>query len=130
MAKGKPVEPYSPDSPRSKPIVYAAVGIGIMVLASLVTVWLLANWKEVEEGFLPYRGSREFPFSARQAPPTTAKPRLQVDEIYDRENYENRENSVLESYGWVDRSRGIVRIPIERAIEVLAERGLPHRRTP
>ena len=30
---------------------------------------------------------------------------------------------MLESYAWVDKSAGVVRIPIERAIEVLAERG-------
>lgn len=35
-----------------------------------------------------------------------------------------REQAVLDSYGWVDRERGIVRIPIERAIELyVAEEG-------
>jgi DNA-binding GntR family transcriptional regulator len=37
------------------------------------------------------------------------------------------ETAILHSYGWVDRDAGIVRIPIERAIEILAERGLPTR---
>ena len=34
------------------------------------------------------------------------------------------EQEVLESYDWIDRDAGLVRIPIERAIELLAERGL------
>ena len=37
------------------------------------------------------------------------------------------EDQILNSYGWVDRSKGIVRIPIDRAIDLLAKRGLPAR---
>jgi hypothetical protein len=37
------------------------------------------------------------------------------------------EDSVLNSYAWVDREKGIVRIPIQRAIDILAQRGLPSR---
>jgi hypothetical protein len=35
------------------------------------------------------------------------------------------ENAALATYGWVDRDAGIVRIPIERAMELLVLRGLP-----
>lgn len=31
-----------------------------------------------------------------------------------------RDRALLDGYGWVDRDRGIVRIPIERAIDVVA----------
>jgi hypothetical protein len=34
---------------------------------------------------------------------------------------------MLKSYGWIDRDKGVVHIPIDRAIEILAERGLPVR---
>ncbi|MFB3910163.1 MAG: hypothetical protein ACE15D_17380 [Candidatus Eisenbacteria bacterium] len=36
-----------------------------------------------------------------------------------------QESRILDSFDWVDRQRGIARIPIERAIEILASRGLP-----
>ena len=35
-----------------------------------------------------------------------------------------RENQILTSYGWVDRKAGTVRIPIERAMDLIAHRGL------
>jgi hypothetical protein len=35
-----------------------------------------------------------------------------------------QEDALLTTYGYVDRPRGIVRIPIERAIELTVERGL------
>ncbi len=38
------------------------------------------------------------------------------------------ENAILNSYGWADRQNGIVHIPIDRAIEIIEQRGLPTRR--
>jgi len=35
------------------------------------------------------------------------------------------ENAQLQSYGWVDRSIGMVRMPIDRAMELVVEQGLP-----
>ena len=37
------------------------------------------------------------------------------------------EDQLLTSYGWVDQSKGIVRVPINRAIDMLASAGLPSR---
>ena len=38
------------------------------------------------------------------------------------------ENKILHSYGWIDEKKGVVRIPIERAMELTAQRGLPVRK--
>jgi hypothetical protein len=38
-----------------------------------------------------------------------------------------QQNQKLNSYGWIDRSRGAVRIPIHRAMDLIVERGLPTR---
>jgi hypothetical protein len=35
------------------------------------------------------------------------------------------ENARLQSYGWIDQTAGIARIPIDKAMELLATRGLP-----
>ncbi len=67
-------------------------------------------------------------------PPLTAalpekppEPRLQVNLKADLARVRAEENEALESYGWVDKNLGIVRIPIERAMELTIERGLPTR---
>jgi hypothetical protein len=53
-------------------------------------------------------------------------PRLQLDDgNQDVADLHARENLLLENYSWVDQSRGKVRIPIERAMEIVAQRGLP-----
>jgi hypothetical protein len=54
-------------------------------------------------------------------------PRLQPDPVADLNKFRMREEETLNSYGWVDRANGKVHIPIERAIDVVAQVGLPVR---
>jgi hypothetical protein len=61
---------------------------------------------------------REFP-----APSLQIAPRLELEALRAREDRE------LNSYGWIDRELGIVRIPVERAMDLLLERGVPVRET-
>jgi hypothetical protein len=57
-----------------------------------------------------------------QPPP---EPRLQESPGIDLQRLRAEEERILTTYGWVDREAGIVRIPIENAIDLLAETGLP-----
>ena len=61
---------------------------------------------------------------AQETPPP---PNLQVHPSRDLTEYEKTILRQLDSYGWIDKPQGIVHIPIERAIELTAERGLPAR---
>ena len=57
---------------------------------------------------------------------TFPTPRLQTDDgNQDIADMHARENLLLDHYTWIDQSKGTVRIPIERAIQLIAERGLP-----
>ena len=40
------------------------------------------------------------------------------------------EDKILNSYGWVDQPKGVVRIPVAQAIDILATRGLPAHTAP
>lgn len=53
-------------------------------------------------------------------------PRLQAEPALELEEMQARDRLVLESYGWIDREAGVARIPIERAMTILAERGWPN----
>jgi hypothetical protein len=50
-------------------------------------------------------------------------PRLEIDGRSDRAAIEAAARAKLEGYGWVDRGAGIARIPIERAMALLAAEG-------
>jgi len=57
-----------------------------------------------------------------QQPPA---PRLQIQEPKDLAIFRKEEADVLSTYGVVDRDKGIYRIPIEEAMKLILERGLP-----
>ncbi len=59
--------------------------------------------------------------------PSPPEPRLQADPGRDLQEMRATEDAMLNEYAWVDRRDGTVRIPITRAMELLAERGLPVR---
>lgn len=58
-----------------------------------------------------------------------AGPRLQDDPARDMETFIRAEWNRLETYGWVEHGK-VARIPINRAIDLLLERGLPKVPTP
>ena len=57
-------------------------------------------------------------------------PNLQVAPASDIEQLHAAENMRLNTYGWVDKEQGVVRIPIEKAMEIVAKQGLPVRLPP
>ena len=59
-----------------------------------------------------------------QLPPA---PTLLTDEPTNLLQYKKSEDTALSSYGWVDKEAGTVRLPIDRAKQLLLERGLPVR---
>ena len=57
---------------------------------------------------------------------TFPTPRLQTDDgNQDVADLHAREDLLLSNYSWIDQSMGTVRIPVERAMELIAQRGLP-----
>ena len=55
------------------------------------------------------------------------EPRLETNEPRDLKDVRDDEEKLLKGYSWVDQQKGIVRIPVDVAIDVLAKRGLPSR---
>jgi len=58
---------------------------------------------------------------------TFPKPVLERNEGEELSTNVRDQDDMLASYGWVDQKNGIVRIPIDRAMDLLAQRGLPVR---
>ena len=52
-------------------------------------------------------------------------PLLEVDERSQLHQFVLDQEKQLHSYGWVDEKAGVAHIPIERAMELTAQRGLP-----
>jgi hypothetical protein len=52
-------------------------------------------------------------------------PRLETNEIGERDDRRIQEENILSTYGWVDQKAGVAHIPIDRAMQLIAQRGLP-----
>jgi hypothetical protein len=94
------------------PHLVVAVGLGTLGLVGAVlgVVWLFESL-----GGVP--GSAVVP--AARFPP----PHLQSDPAGELRDYQAAQRARLEGYAWADRERGLVRIPIERAMSMIAARG-------
>lgn len=53
------------------------------------------------------------------------EPFVQPDPVTDIHTFRRAEEQVLNNYAWKDKAKGIVQLPVERAIELTAQRGLP-----
>ena len=91
--------------------VVTLVGVGTLgFLLAALAMLLLAWWLMLG----PREAPRPVPFG-----PTA----LQSEERIDLNLYLAAQRAELRGYAWVDRERGLVRIPIERAMEIVGGRG-------
>jgi len=107
-----------------KPAAVARAGIVLALTTLLTAIGALGLFHH----FAARDEAREAPLPplARQEPNRQPpEPRLQAQPFVDIQALRAEEERILSSYGWVDEQKGIVRIPIERAMELIAERGLP-----
>jgi len=53
------------------------------------------------------------------------QPRLERNERTELNDFRLEEEQRLDSYGWVDQQAGVIHIPIERAMQLIVQQGLP-----
>jgi hypothetical protein len=105
----------------------AILKFGVYLLGATIGVLLLMQWLYVR--FARFEaGQQPAPPIMQTAPDRKPPlPRLQEHPTNDLVELRAREDHMLGSYAWVDKDAGIVRIPIDEAMRITAERGLPVR---
>lgn len=103
-----------------RPLLVAGIVLAVIAAILHVALWGLHELFADLTATSPVTPLRGTPI----VPPA---PRLQADPAAEMQEFLRVEEEILTSYGWIDRDQGIVRIPIELAMEILAERGLPVR---
>jgi hypothetical protein len=103
--------------------------LGLLVTALIVNgmIWLLFQYFASRESM---RLSPEYPLAAGQETRVPPEPRLQTNPRGDLQELRAHEDAVLGTYGWVDKGTGVVRIPIDAAMKLTLQRGLPARSGP
>jgi hypothetical protein len=95
----------------------------ILLIFGLVTGYLAFRFFNSPETV----GPPASPLSSARVIPNG--PRLQVNGHEDLLDYLHQQEHALDSYGWVHQKAGVVRVPIDQAMEMVLKRGLPVRGT-
>lgn len=114
-------------------VMYFLAGLAVVVIA----IYLIVS------GMYSFLDRYERQHQATMSPMTTPKPdtriitpedplsfpqpRLETDERTQLTGYIQKQDQRLLTYDWIDKDGGTVRIPIDRAMDLIAERGLPVR---
>ena len=128
MAEGNISEPTAAETGHetsdlsARNIALFGAGLTVLITVALLVCYALVVWMRASEA---RRAGPPSPLAVTREP--MLGPQLLVEPGQALKAMRQQEEARLKSYGWIDQEKGIVHVPIERAIEMLAEKGLPAR---
>ena len=105
------------------PIVLTGIGLALTVVVVGVIVYGVFRYLEAH----PATSVQSNPMAVldSQIPPA---PRIEEHPAIEIQELHAQEDKTLSTYGWMDKNKGVVRIPIDRAMELQLQRGFPTRK--
>jgi hypothetical protein len=107
-------------------IVKFGLWLAVTAIVIHIGLWfafgLMVEWREARVAEYPLAQGQEV-----RRPSGATLQAIPANDIY---NFRRQEESVLHNYGWIDREGGRVQIPIDEAMRITLERGLPARAQP
>jgi hypothetical protein len=103
---------------QTRVLVWMAIGLAIFLCVSLPLMIGVFKIFLCEDKSAPVQS----PLAFTEQPPA---PNLQAVPSMELQRYRQAQHQWLDEYGWIDKQQKVVRIPIEEATRLLAERGLP-----
>jgi hypothetical protein len=104
--------------------IFAAAGglFVVLIIAEFIIIWIYSDFKKSS-------GPKDrFTGAVRQHAVNTSYPQLQLSPQADLKEFRDREEAELNTYGWINRTAGVVRIPIDKAMDLVLQQGLPTRK--
>ena len=99
-------------------LLSTAIMVGVVLIVSFFTVGLF-DFLNRHAGPVDQTTSLERPVEVPPEPRVLEHPGEQLPVL------RQTEDRVLNTYGWLDQKTGQTRIPVDRAIDLVAQRGLP-----
>ncbi len=123
-SQSPPDEPRHPEVSRQADVLPGGFILRVLLAAVMIAVSLcFATYLILRARMLQLRPSYSFPERHLPAPHEVATVRQELFRVADpRPTVQQEQVAGLAAFGWVDRARGIVRIPIETAMEIVARR--------
>jgi hypothetical protein len=102
-----------------RPVVISGIGLIIILIIAALAMFGLFDILQVQEARTSPPAN---PLAAAEGQRLPPLPRLQTHPIKDLQELRKTEQEILTTYAWKDQKAGVVRIPIARAMELLAAR--------
>jgi len=124
---------YEHEDLSSRGVIYFMIGLAVVVVIIYVIVFGMYHFLDTYEKahqtpispmVTPEADTRAVTHADTQAFP---QPRLEENERNQLRQFIEDEDRKLATYNWVDKDKGVVQIPIDRAMDLIVERGLPVR---
>jgi hypothetical protein len=134
VSENLPLEP----EPRNEDVAFEASDIDVRRtfmtgVALLIGLWIISGLLYFLFAYLAHERAVSspppLPIEAHRNP-IPPEPRLQASPRMDLKAMRAREDWELNHYFWVDKAKGKVAIPIERAMDILAAAGIPPQKQP
>lgn len=106
-----------------KNLMLTGMGLLGLMLFGLLFSWLVF---EVSSDHTADPGASARTFAVPDSGKLPPGPNLQANPHKALEELRRNEDSLLSSYGWVSKDSAIVRVPLQRAKEIVLSRGLPY----
>ena len=115
------MDKYETTDVSGRVIEYSTIAFAATLALTLAALWIF------------YRAMETRPATVHLPPPIDVQPQhsgptLQRNPSLDLRRFLAEERRQLESYGWVDAARQRAQIPIDRAMELILQQGLPRRK--
>ncbi len=116
-----PTGPTEGDGINYRGIFWMAVVLAVTTVASQIFIYGVLHFLQARADQDDAARSPMAAVAGQPPPP----PNLLTNEPLNLESFRANEDKVLDTYGWMDQNAGVVRIPVDRAKELLLERGFP-----
>ncbi len=106
-----------------RPVLLTGIGLAFCVVVVGLIVYGTFRYLATH----PATGVQPNPMTVLdpQIPPA---PRIEEHPAIEIQQLHAQEDQTLSTYGWIDKKKGLVRIPLDRAMELQMERGFPTRK--
>jgi len=100
----------------------SVVGLALLVAFSFAAMF---TFSRVLKARSVARDPAPLPVAEANQPRPRPRAALQTDPTADMAKFAKEEEAALTSYAWADRANDVAQIPVERALDIVARRGLP-----
>lgn len=122
MGTNSASEGYEKRDAQVKPLWISAAVLAVIMIFSIIAMKLMVDFFNAQN-----EAEKQSAFYVRDDRWQAPEIQLEVHPSVLYENFKAEQDALMNEYAWIDKDAKIVRIPVSRAIELTAERGLPAR---